>query len=142
MGAKAPIFFLRGDNMNFNELLSIMDTLLGENGCPWDKEQTHESLKENMIEECNEAIDAINRHDIDGLKEELGDVLLQVIFHSKLAEKASNFTIDDVISTLSNKLTSRHSHIFGNDVAISAADALKIWQENKQKERIKQTEKQ
>jgi len=139
MGRK-PLFYFsgalpRGESMNFNKLLSIMDTLLGENGCPWDKEQTHESLKENMLEECNEVIDAINQHDIDGLKEELGDVLLQVIFHAKLAEKAGNFTMDDVILTLADKLTSRHSHIFGTDVANNAYDALKIWEANKQKER-------
>jgi tetrapyrrole methylase family protein/MazG family protein len=123
--------------MKFENFLNIMDTLLGENGCPWDKEQTHESLRENMTEECNEAIDAINRQDMTSLKEELGDVLLQVIFHAKLAEKAGHFTMDDVIDTLTEKIIRRHSHIFGSDTAKTAEDALKIWNVNKEKERAK-----
>ena len=123
--------------MTFEGILTLMDTLLGENGCPWDKEQTHESLRENMLEECNEAIDAINQQDMAALKEELGDVLLQVIFHAKLAQKAGHFTIDDVIHALSDKLISRHSHVFGTDTALSAADAMEIWKANKRKERTK-----
>jgi len=123
--------------MTFEGILDLMDTLLGENGCPWDKEQTHESLRENMLEECNEAIDAINQKDMTALKEELGDVLLQVIFHAKLAQKAGYFTIEDVINTLSNKLISRHSHVFGTDTAHSATDAINIWKANKEKERPK-----
>lgn len=120
------------------ELLSIMDTLLGESGCPWDKEQTHESLRENMLEECNEAIDAIDRQDMDGLKEELGDVLLQVVFHAKIAQKAGYFDMDDVIATLSDKLIRRHTHIFGADAGTvkTADDALKLWKINKEKERV------
>jgi len=121
--------------MTFEGLLGLMDTLLGENGCPWDKEQTHESLREYMLEECNEALDAINQQDMTSLKEELGDVLLQVIFHAKIAQKAGHFTINDVIDTLSTKLINRHSHVFGADTALSAADALEIWKANKEKER-------
>jgi len=121
--------------MQLNKLLSTMDTLLGENGCPWDKEQTHESLQKYMLEECNEAIDAINRQDMDELKEELGDVLLQVVFHAKIAEKAGHFTIEDVIAGIVNKLTSRHSHIFGNDIATTPDEVLALWQKNKEKER-------
>ena len=125
--------------MTFTEFLSLMDTLLGENGCPWDKEQTHESLKEYMLEECYEAIDAINRQDINALKEELGDVLLQVVFHAKLAQKAGNFTIDDVIAVVTSKLISRHTHIFGSDTAGNAADVLQIWEANKEKERAEKS---
>ena len=123
---------------NMDMLLSTMDTLLGENGCPWDKEQTHESLCKNMIEECNEAIDAIHEKNMDALKEELGDVLLQVVFHAKIAQKAGSFTMNDVINGLINKLISRHSHIFGNDVGTvkTAEDALKLWRTNKEKERF------
>jgi len=123
--------------MDFEKLLTIMDTLLGENGCPWDKKQTHESLRPYMLEECNEAIDAINQQDMTALKEELGDVLLQVLFHAKLAQKAGYFTIDDVINALSDKLISRHSHVFGADTAQSADDAMEIWNANKEKERAK-----
>ncbi|MCL1787070.1 MAG: nucleotide pyrophosphohydrolase [Defluviitaleaceae bacterium] len=122
--------------MNLEKLLTIMDTLLGENGCPWDKAQTHESLREYMLEECNEAIDAINRQNMADLQEELGDVLLQVVFHAKLAENVGFFTMDDVIDTLANKLISRHSHVFGSDVALNESDALEIWKKNKEKERI------
>ena len=121
--------------MDLNEILTIMDTLLGENGCPWDKQQTHESLRKHMREECEEAIEAIDKQDMEGLREELGDVLLQVVFHAKLAEKAGFFTMDDVINTLINKLVTRHSHVFGNDSALTPSDALKIWNANKQKER-------
>ncbi|MCL2285192.1 MAG: hypothetical protein FWC32_02380 [Firmicutes bacterium] len=122
--------------MELDKLLSIMDTLLGKNGCPWDKEQTHESLCEYMLEECNEAIDAINQQNMPALKEELGDVLLQVVFHAKIAEKAGHFTFNDVISTLSSKLVNRHSHIFGSDTAQTAEDVIRIWNANKAKERI------
>jgi len=111
-----------------------MDTLLGENGCPWDKEQTHESLRPYMLEECNEVIDAINRQNMDDLREELGDVLLQVVFHAKIAEKAGQFTIEDVISGIVNKLVSRHSHIYGSDIATTPEEVLDLWQKNKKSE--------
>ena len=124
--------------MNIDKLLAIMDTLLGENGCPWDKEQTHESLRENMLEECNEAIDAINQRDMDALREELGDVLLQVVFHAKIAQKAGHFDMNDVVATLADKLIRRHSHVFGQDVGTvkTTDDALKLWKRNKEKEQI------
>ena len=119
----------------FDGLLEIMDKLLGEDGCPWDKEQTHESLCKNLIEECNEAIEAINNKDMTSLVDELGDVLLQVVFHAKLAEQANAFTIDDVIAAISNKLINRHTHVFGGEKAKTAEEALQIWKANKQKER-------
>ncbi|MCL2362263.1 MAG: MazG family protein [Defluviitaleaceae bacterium] len=118
-----------------DELLQIMDKLLSETGCPWDREQTHESLRENMLEESYEAIEAINTRDMTSLKEELGDVLLQVVFHAKIAEKSDNFTMEDIIENLCNKLISRHTHIFGEDKATDAADALRIWESNKMKNR-------
>ncbi|MCL1844034.1 MAG: nucleotide pyrophosphohydrolase [Defluviitaleaceae bacterium] len=121
--------------MEFEKLLGIMDTLLGENGCAWDREQTHESLRAHMIEECHEAVEAIDKKDTAGLCEELGDVLLQVVFHAKLAERAGTFTIYDVIDGLSQKLIRRHSHVFGDDKAVSAKDALLLWQANKAKEK-------
>jgi len=121
--------------MKFDNFLDLMDTLLGENGCPWDREQTHESLRQYMLEECYEAIEAINNNDMPALKEELGDVLLQTVFHAKLAEKAGTFTIDDVIAGVSHKLISRHTHVFGADTATSASDVVDIWEANKQKER-------
>ena len=119
--------------MTFDKLLNIMDILLGENGCPWDKEQTHQSLRSNMLEECQEAIEAIDSGDAASIKEELGDVLLQVVFHAKIAQQAGHFTMDDIINTLVDKLIRRHSHVFGTDTAQSAEDALKIWKSNKEK---------
>ncbi|MCL2188628.1 MAG: nucleotide pyrophosphohydrolase [Defluviitaleaceae bacterium] len=118
-----------------NELNDILDTLLGENGCPWDKKQTHESMKPYLLEEAREVIDAIDTGDMRALQEELGDVLLQVIFHSKLAEKAGAFTLQDVISTLCEKLIRRHSHVFGDDIAVTEEEVLRIWAKNKQKEK-------
>ena len=121
--------------MTFDIFLQLMDKLLGEGGCPWDREQTHESLRQYLLEECYETIEAINTGDMTSLREELGDVLLQVVFHAKLAEKAGTFTIDDVIADVSNKLTSRHTHVFGTDTAAGAADVIQVWEANKQKER-------
>ena len=115
-----------------DELNRIMETLLAPDGCPWDREQTHESLRENMLEEAQEAVDAINAGDMANLQEELGDVLLQVVFHAKLAEKAGIFTLDDVIRGLCTKLVGRHTHVFGGEKAASAEEALQIWQKNKQ----------
>jgi len=121
--------------MKFEKLLEIMSTLLGENGCAWDREQTHESLRPYMLEECYEAIEAINSGDMAALREELGDVLLQVVFHAKLAERAGAFDINDVIDSVSEKLVSRHSHVFGEDTAACGAEVVKIWETNKAKEK-------
>ena len=121
--------------MHFEELLNLMDVLLGENGCAWDREQTHESLRQYMLEECYEAIDAINNKDSAALCEEIGDVLLQVVFHAKIAEKSGAFTINDVIKSISQKLISRHTHVFGTDSAQKGEDVKKIWEANKEKER-------
>lgn len=121
--------------MKFDGFLKLMDRLLGEDGCPWDREQTHETLRQYLLEECYEVIEAINSSDVDALREELGDVLLQVIFHAKLAEKAGSFCMDDVIDAVSHKLVSRHTHVFGDDKAASGDEVIKIWQENKEKER-------
>jgi len=111
-----------------------MDILLGKDGCPWDREQTHESLRQYLLEECYETIEAIDSGNTADLQEELGDVLLQVVFHAKLAQKAGTFTIDDVIAGVSHKLTSRHTHVFGEDIAKSAEDVVQVWETNKQKE--------
>ena len=119
----------------YQHLLQIMDKLLAPDGCPWDKEQTHESLRPYLLEECNEAIEAIDNKDMPALCEELGDVLLQVVFHAKLAQKAGAFTMDDVVQGIADKLVSRHSHIFGEDTAKTAEEVKLLWEINKQKER-------
>jgi tetrapyrrole methylase family protein/MazG family protein len=114
-----------------NELNTILEKLLGDEGCPWDRAQTHVSLRPYLSEECQEVFEAIEQNDMPALCEELGDVLLQVVFHAKLAEKAGQFNIEDVIKNLCEKLIRRHSHVFGEEKAASAEDALRIWEKNK-----------
>lgn len=127
-----PVIFL--EVLMFERLDKIMETLLGENGCPWDIKQTHLTLRENMLEEAQEAVEAIDSGDMDALKEELGDVLLQVVFHAKIAEKAGSFKLEDVVDGLCDKLVRRHTHVFGDEKALTEEDALRIWQMNKKKE--------
>lgn len=115
----------------FEKLVEIMATLRGENGCDWDKAQTHESLKPYLIEEAYEVLNAIDLKDDEELKEELGDVLLQVIFHSQIAMERNAFTILDVIKTLSDKLIRRHPHVFADAEGYSYAR----WEEIKAKEK-------
>ena len=108
----------------------------GPNGCPWDKKQTHESLIKCLQNESQELIDAINKKDDENMKEELGDVLLQVLMHSQIAAEEGKFTIDDVIQGLYDKLHRRHPHVFGDLAhAASAEEALALWKEAKRKER-------
>ncbi|MDD4279317.1 nucleoside triphosphate pyrophosphohydrolase [Candidatus Sumerlaeota bacterium] len=119
----------------FKRFVEIMTRLQAPDGCPWDREQTHESLRPYMIEEAYEAVDAIDRGDMKDLCEELGDVLLQVVFHAVMAEKAGEFTVDDVINGVSDKMVSRHPHVFGDVVANTSDKVLKNWEQIKQKER-------
>ena len=98
---------------NLQELIDIVKILRSENGCQWDREQTHASLKPNMLEEAYEAVDAIDNDDMKHLKEELGDVLLQVVLHSQIADEEKAFNIDDVACEIKEKLIRRHPHVFG-----------------------------
>ena len=116
-------------------LLDVMDALLGENGCPWDKEQTHQTLRKNLLEESHEVIEAIDNEDMMHLQEELGDLLLQVVFHAKLAEQAGHFNFQDVVDGISDKLKRRHPHIFGDVKANNAEEVLSNWEEIKKKEK-------
>jgi tetrapyrrole methylase family protein/MazG family protein len=120
---------------SFDDLLDVMSTLRGENGCPWDKEQTHESLKRYLIEEAYEVIDAIDKDDMESLCDELGDVLLQVVFHSQIAKEFGEFDIKDVIHGITNKMIKRHRHIFGNDKCETAEDVLVNWEKIKREEK-------
>jgi len=116
-------------------LRAIMHRLRAPGGCPWDAEQTHESIVPNLIEEAYETVDTIQRGDHEHLKEELGDLLLQVIFHSEIAEEAGRFTLDDVARGISEKLVRRHPHVFG-DSAVSTTDGvLQQWDEIKRAEK-------
>ena len=120
----------------FADLVETFAILRGPNGCPWDKKQTHESLIKCLHNESQELIDAINNKDDENMKEELGDVLLQVLMHSQIAAEEGKFTIDDVIQGLYDKLHRRHPHVFGEHAkAASPEEALAVWREVKRKER-------
>ena len=116
---------------NFADLVETFAVLRGPNGCPWDKKQTHESLIKCLQNESQELIDAINKKDDENMKEELGDVLLQVLMHSQIAAEEGKFTIDDVIQGLYDKLHRRHPHVFGDADADNSDEVLKIWDEVK-----------
>ncbi|MBU3134208.1 nucleoside triphosphate pyrophosphohydrolase [Clostridium gasigenes] len=120
---------------DFNDLVSIIDTLRGEDGCPWDREQTHESLKNQLIEECYEVIDAINNEDIDGIIEELGDVLLHVVFNASIGNDDGYFNITDVIESICTKMIYRHPHVFKDKKETTSEEVITTWDELKTKEK-------
>lgn len=116
-------------------LIEIVATLRSENGCQWDREQTHKSLRPNMLEEAYEAVDAIDDNDMANLREELGDVLLQVVLHAQIAKDEGNFDIEDVAKELSDKLIHRHPHVFGNQEVHSTEEILANWDKLKKEEK-------
>ncbi len=120
---------------NIDNLCRIVKHLRGPEGCPWDIKQTHESCKDNILEEAQELIQAIDNEDIDNMCEELGDVLLQVIFHSEMASEEGYFNISNVITQLCEKLIRRHPHVFGEETANSPEQALEAWKRAKEKEK-------
>ena len=115
------------DAYNINDLLQIMRLLRAPDGCPWDRVQTHESIRKNFIEETYEVVDAIDRHDYALMREELGDVLMQVIFHSIMEEEAGRFTFGDVCDEVCRKLILRHPHVFGSVDAETPEEVLRNW---------------
>lgn len=129
------ISFVRKARYDMNDLLEIMRLLRSPDGCPWDREQTHRSLRTNLVEEAYEAVEAIDRGDAAGLREELGDVLLQVVLHACIAEEESAFSYGDVVDGLARKLVERHPHVFGDVVADSAEGALDSWNAAKRREK-------
>ncbi|MGV1063496.1 nucleoside triphosphate pyrophosphohydrolase [Clostridium perfringens] len=124
-----------GNKKDFQDLLDIIETLRNPGGCHWDREQTHESLKSALLEECYEVIDAIENEDEDALIEELGDVLLQVVFHASIGKEDGYFDIMDVIGGISNKMINRHPHVFGNEEANTSEQVLVNWDEIKKEEK-------
>lgn len=120
---------------NLEELIEVVAKLRTPDGCPWDREQTHASLRPNMLEEAYEAVDAIDDNDIPHLREELGDVLLQVLLHSQIASEAHEFTLDDVAKELKEKLIHRHPHVFGTAKIDNAEEVLKTWDKLKSEEK-------
>lgn len=124
------------------DLLDIMKLLRSPDGCPWDREQTHESIKSSLIEETYEVIEAINKNDSELMCEELGDVLLQVVFHSQMAAEDGEFAFEDVVDGICKKLVERHPHVFGEVKADTSEQVLSNWEDikNKSKNRATATE--
>ena len=115
------------DKYNIEDLLEIMRILRAPGGCPWDAEQNHESIKKNFIEETYEVIEAVNKQDVELLKEELGDVLLQVVFHTIMEEEKNSFVFNDVTDGICKKLIERHPHVFGEVSVSGTEDVLTNW---------------
>ena len=116
-------------------LRAIMARLYGPDGCPWDRQQTHESLRSYLLEESYEAVEAIDRGDLDGLREELGDLLMQIVFHATIAEAHDEFALEDVVEAISTKMLRRHPHVFGADEVADADEVWSRWEAIKAQER-------
>ena len=129
---------------SMNELKRVVSALRAPNGCPWDREQTHASLKAACIEEAAEVVCGINVLDKTGnpenLKEELGDLLLQVVMHAQIAEEEGLFTLDDVVRSITEKMIRRHPHVFGETVVNNTGEVLKNWEEIKAREKVGKTD--
>lgn len=124
---------------NLDKLIEVIRTLRSPQGCPWDREQTHKSLKRNMLEEAYEAVDAMDSGDMIHLREELGDVLLQVLLHAQIASEEGAFSIDDVAKVLKDKLIHRHPHVFGNTKVSNSNEVMDNWDKLKQEEKPHRT---
>ncbi|MGI5849489.1 MAG: nucleoside triphosphate pyrophosphohydrolase [Christensenellales bacterium] len=135
-----PCALEKKQRYTFSDLVSIMDMLRSRNGCPWDNEQTHQSLKRYLIEESYEVLEAIDNDDIDALYDELGDVLLQVVFHAKVASQCGEFDITDITTAICKKMISRHVHIFGSVMADTPKDVIQSWEKIKKNEKGQQSQ--
>jgi XTP/dITP diphosphohydrolase/tetrapyrrole methylase family protein/MazG family protein len=114
-----------------DDLRRTMARLRAPDGCPWDREQTHQTLTRCLIDECSELLDTIDRNDIPHMREELGDVLIQVVFHAQLAAERGEFDFDDVAREINEKLIRRHPHVFGNGRADTSAQVIEVWEKVK-----------
>lgn len=121
------------------QLLEIMEALRSPDGCPWDREQTHQSIRNDAIEEIYEVADAIDSSDKDALCEELGDVLLQVVFHAQIARENGDFTFEDVVDGICKKLVLRHPHVFAEEHIETSSDVLDRWDAIKKQEKRQET---
>ena len=131
--------FIQKDDYNIVDLLEIMALLRQPGGCPWDAKQTHESIKQNFIEETYEVIEAINKNDKDLLCEELGDIMMQVVFHAQIEKEQGSFDFDDVCDGICKKLIVRHPHVFGDVEAETVDKVLSNWDEIKNKTKGRKT---
>lgn len=116
-------------------LTEVMRKLREPGGCPWDREQTHSSIRRNMIEEVYEFLEAVDNHDFKGMEEELGDILMQVVFHAHMAADANLFSLQDVIDGVTEKLTRRHPHVFGSRKVSGSDEVIKNWEAIKLEEK-------
>ena len=128
------------ENYGIDDLLRIMEILRGDGGCPWDAEQNHESIKKSFIEETYEVIEAINKKDKDLLQEELGDVLLQVVFHAEMEKEIGSFDFSDVADGICKKLIERHPHVFGEVKVNGTDEVLSNWDDIKRKSKGQKTQ--
>lgn len=128
------------ERYGFDELTRVIHILRSPGGCPWDRKQTHATLRTNLVEEAYEAVDAIDREDMDALYDELGDVLLQIVLHAEIAREHGEFTIADVTSAITHKMIFRHQHVFGTARADTADEVLDLWQKVKKAERHQETQ--
>src|SRR5208282_1540689 len=120
----------------FEALVALQARLRAPGGCPWDREQTHESLRTYLVEETYEVLDALDSRDADEIAGELGDLLLQIVFHAGLGREAGRFGIGDVIERIHTKMVRRHPHVFGDAKARTAGEVLKKWEQVKAEERL------
>ena len=125
------------DLSQFDLLVSIVRKLRAPDGCPWDREQTHASLRENLLQECYEALETVDKGDMPKLCEELGDLLMQVVLHAQIAQEAGEFKLADVISSITDKLIRRHPHVFGEVEVKDTEEVLRNWEALKKEERDK-----
>jgi len=127
-----------GTGVVFEKFVHLIERLRGPGGCPWDREQTHRSIRAATIEEAYEVLEAIDEGDDQELAEELGDLLLQVVFHSQIAAEQSRFTIDDVVARVADKMVRRHPHVFGDVEADTPKEVLRNWEASKAAERARE----
>jgi len=127
--------FVSKPDYDINDLKQLINLLCSPDGCPWDREQTHESIRRNMLEEAYEAADAVRQGNINDLIEELGDVLMQVVFHANIAQRSGEFTFDDITTATCKKLIRRHPHVFGDIKANNGEESLSVWDDIKRKEK-------
>ena len=127
--------FLDKEHFSFEDITELVRILRAPDGCPWDREQTHTSIRNNFLEEVYEAVEGIDKADSDILREELGDVLLQILLHAAMEAQDGRFTINDVLDTLGTKLVFRHPHVFGTMTADNPEQALQNWDALKKKEK-------
>lgn len=135
----STVDFTIKENYTIEDLLKIVATLRGENGCPWDREQTHDSIKSNLLEETYEAYEAIVLEDTELLKEELGDILLQVVFHAQIEKEMDHFNFDQICDGVCKKLVERHPHVFGNVQANTSEQVMDNWEKIKQRQKHQTT---